>query len=78
MKRMKKIYRINIYILISGGLITGMKNLFHVRWAYNRGETITEILWYLIFSMIPTEKNILLNVYRLLNKGAIKLNKAIL
>ena len=76
MKRMKKII-IKIYILISGGLITGMKNLFHFRWAYNRGgETITGILWYLIFSMIPIDS--VKRVPTQLNKGVIKLNKAIL
>ena len=77
MKRMKKII-IKIYILISGGLIAGMKNLFHIRWVYNRGETITGILWYLIFSMFRPKKHSVKRVPTQLNKGVIKLNKAIL
>ena len=27
--------------LYQGRLITGMKNLFQIRWTYNRGEAIT-------------------------------------
>ena len=33
--------------LYPGGLITGMKNLFQIWWAYNRGRTITGILRYI-------------------------------
>ena len=41
MKRMKKIIIIiiiKIYGLISRGLITGVKTLFQIWWAYNRGD----------------------------------------